>query len=112
MRGLAGKAGLVAGGARGIGAATARRLAEEGALVVIGDILADLAEETAASIAAAGGKAIAVALDGTSPESAAEAVAATLSAYGRFDFLHSNLAGATEAILTPSNARLTFLTAR
>jgi NAD(P)-dependent dehydrogenase (short-subunit alcohol dehydrogenase family) len=96
MRGLAGKAGLVAGGARGIGAATARRLAEEGASVAIGDILGDLARETAASIEAAGGKAIAVELDGTSPDSAAKAVAATLSAYGRFDFLHSNLAGATE----------------
>ena len=37
MRGLNGKVGVVVGGGRGIGAATARRLAEEGASVVIGD---------------------------------------------------------------------------
>ena len=50
MRGLQGKVGIVAGGGRGIGAATARRLAEEGASVVIGDLLTDLAEEVAADI--------------------------------------------------------------
>jgi NAD(P)-dependent dehydrogenase (short-subunit alcohol dehydrogenase family) len=38
MRGLKDKVGVVAGGGRGIGAATAQRLAEEGAAVVIGDI--------------------------------------------------------------------------
>ena len=63
MRGLAGKVAIVAGGARGIGAATARRLAEEGASVVIGDLLVEQAQETAAAIVANGGKAIAVALD-------------------------------------------------
>ncbi|MDX2275218.1 MAG: SDR family oxidoreductase [Hyphomonadaceae bacterium] len=96
MRGLNGKAGLVAGGARGIGAATARRLAEEGAMVAIGDIRFELAQETAASIVAAGGRAIAVELDGTKPDSAAAAVAATLAAFDRLDFVHSNLAGGTE----------------
>ena len=65
MRGLAGKVGVVAGGGRGIGAATARRLAEEGAAVVIGDITEDWAKETAAAIRDAGGKAIGVYLDGT-----------------------------------------------
>ena len=39
MRGLKDKVGIVAGGGRGIGAATARRLAEEGAHVVIGDLI-------------------------------------------------------------------------
>ena len=65
MRGLAGKVGIVAGGGRGIGAAAARRLAEEGVQVVIGDIQGDWAREVAETISAAGGKAIGVDLDGT-----------------------------------------------
>ena len=43
MRGLAGKTGIIAGGGRGIGAATARRLTAEGAAVVIGDIVEEWA---------------------------------------------------------------------
>lgn len=43
--GLTGKVAIVTGSARGLGAATARRLAEEGAKVVITDINADLAQE-------------------------------------------------------------------
>lgn len=50
MRGLGGRRILVAGGASGIGAATARRLAEEGASIMVGDINGDgaqaVAEET------------------------------------------------------------------
>lgn len=45
--GLIGKVAIVTGSARGLGAATARRLAEEGAKVVITDINAELARETA-----------------------------------------------------------------
>ena len=45
--GLTGKVAIVTGSARGLGAATARRLAEEGAKVVITDINAELARETA-----------------------------------------------------------------
>ncbi len=96
MRGLQGKVGIIAGGARGIGAATARRLAEEGANVVIGDLLTDLADEVAQAITAAGGKAIAVGLDGTDPASQAAIVQAALDTYGRLDIYHSNLAGGTE----------------
>ena len=95
MRGLAGKVGIVAGGARGIGAATARRLAQEGAHVVIGDLLLDQAEETAEAIRAAGGSALAVALDGTNADAQATIVAAAKEAFGGLDFYHSNLAGGT-----------------
>ena len=58
MRGLKGKVGIVAGGGRGIGAATAKRLASEGASVIIGDIMGDWAREIADAIKADGGKAV------------------------------------------------------
>lgn len=95
MRGLAGKTGIIAGGGRGIGAATARRLAEEGASVVIGDIVAEWAEDTAASIRDAGGRAIGIHLDGTDPASQQAIVARALTEFGGLDFFHSNLAGGT-----------------
>ena len=103
MRGLAGKVGIIAGGARGIGAATARRLAEEGASVVIGDMLVDLAEGVAADIVSKGGKAVAVHLDGTNAESQAAIVKAALDSFGRLDIYHSNLAGGTEGDIDALN---------
>ena len=52
--GLSDKVAIVTGSARGLGAATARRLAEEGAKVVITDINADQAQATAAALKADG----------------------------------------------------------
>lgn len=52
MRGLEGKRVLVAGSATGIGAATARRLVEEGARVLLGDIEAELVEQLATDLGA------------------------------------------------------------
>ena len=103
MRGLSGKVGIVAGGARGIGAATARRLASEGAHVVIGDLLDDLAEETATSIRNDGGKAIAVGLDGTKADSNTAIVQAAQDEFGGLDFYISNLAGGTEGDIDALN---------
>ncbi len=95
MRGLKGKVGIVAGGGRGIGAATARRLAEEGAHVVIGDIMEDWAKDVAADIRSRGGSAVGVHLDGTSVESQQAIVDKAVSEFGALDFFHSNLAGGT-----------------
>lgn len=95
MRGLSGKAVAIAGGGRGIGAATARRLAAEGALVVIGDFQTEWAEKTAEAIRADGGRAIGVHVDGIDPVSVAAFVAATLAEFGRLDAFHVNLAGGT-----------------
>lgn len=53
-RSLAGKVVVVTGGGRGIGAATARLLAEEGARVVIGDLDERLAKETADAVGGVG----------------------------------------------------------
>lgn len=109
MRGLAGKVGIVAGGARGIGAATARRLAEEGATVLIGDLLVEQAEETAAAIRDAGGQAVAVALDGTNADSQKAIVAAAVDQFGGLDFYISNLAGGTDGDIDALNCPIEVL---
>ncbi len=103
MRGLSGKVGIVAGGGRGIGAATARRLAQEGAHVVIGDLMGEWAREVAEDVVANGGKAIGVDLDGTSAESQAAIVAKAVETFGGLDFYHSNLAGGTEGDIDALN---------
>jgi 3-oxoacyl-[acyl-carrier protein] reductase len=77
-----GKTGLVTGGARGIGAATAARLAAEGATVVVADFDEAGARETAEAI---GGKA--VRCDVTSREDVEEAVEAAVTAGGSLDIL-------------------------
>jgi 7-alpha-hydroxysteroid dehydrogenase len=103
MRGLSGKVGIVAGGGRGIGAATARRLAAEGARVVIGDLMGDWAREVAEAIKADGGDAFGIDLDGTSADSQAAIVAAAKEHFGGLDFYHSNLAGGTEGDIDALN---------
>jgi NAD(P)-dependent dehydrogenase (short-subunit alcohol dehydrogenase family) len=78
---LEGRRALVTGGASGIGAATARRLAAEGADVVIGDINVDGAEEVAAEVDARAAR-----LDVTDPESSRALVAE----HGPFQILVNN----------------------
>jgi 7-alpha-hydroxysteroid dehydrogenase len=109
MRGLGNKVAIIAGGGRGIGAATARRLAEEGACVVIGDIMEEWAQETAASIREDGNRAVGVHLDGTSEASQAAIVATALSEFGGLDIFHSNLAGGTEGDVDALNCSVEVL---
>jgi 2-hydroxycyclohexanecarboxyl-CoA dehydrogenase len=78
---LEGRTALVTGGASGIGAAIARRLAAEGARVVIGDLNAAGAEQVGGEIGAE-----AVALDVTDPGAAASVV----EAQGPFEILVNN----------------------
>lgn len=77
---------IVTGGARGIGAATARAFSERGATVWIGDIDASLAEETAASL----DNTHAAPLDVTSPESWSDFIAAVTARSGAIDVLVNN----------------------
>ena len=77
-----GKTALVTGGARGIGAATAKRFADEGATVVVADFDKAAAEETAAAI---GG--VAVTCDVTSRADVEAAVAAAVGHGGWLDML-------------------------
>lgn len=109
MKGLSGKVGIIAGGGRGIGAATSRRLASEGVKVVIGDIEGDWAREVAESIKADGGEAIGLDLDGTSPDSQAAIVQSALKTFDGLDFYHSNLAGGTEGDIDALNCSLDVL---
>ena len=87
---VAGKVALISGGAGGIGAATAKLLAEEGAAVVIADLLEDEGRATEAMIAESGGKAMFVNLDVTSEDSWDNAVQAAVSSFGKLDILVNN----------------------
>ena len=87
---MAGKVALISGGARGIGAATARLLAREGAAVVIGDVLEDEGRETEAQIAEAGGQALFVRLDVTREDDWLQAIQTTVATFGRLDVLVNN----------------------
>lgn len=85
---LTGKNALVTGAASGIGAACARRLAAEGAAVVLADIR--LASSVAGEIEAGGGRAIAVRADAADEADWAAAVAATQDRFGPVGVLVSN----------------------
>ncbi len=87
---LEAKTAIITGAATGIGAASARRFAEEGAAVVVADIRHDAAQETAGSIVAAGGTALAVRVDVTDPGSVARMVEVTVDTYGALHILFSN----------------------
>lgn len=84
------KVALVTGAASGIGEQCARKLAADGATVVIADLNIDNARKVAESIAEQGGKAMAVAMDVTSEEAVDAGVAETVSRLGSLDVLVSN----------------------
>jgi p-cumic alcohol dehydrogenase len=87
---LAGKTIAVTGAARGLGQEFARHLATLGANLVVGDV--NDCNATADLVAAAGGKAVAVALDVTDPASAQAMVEAGLAEFRRLDGLVNNAA--------------------
>jgi 3alpha(or 20beta)-hydroxysteroid dehydrogenase len=87
---LAGKTALISGGARGQGAAHGRRLAEEGAAVVLGDILQDAGEAHARDLRAAGHTVCFLPLDVTAPEDWNAAVEVAEERFGQLDILVNN----------------------
>jgi NAD(P)-dependent dehydrogenase (short-subunit alcohol dehydrogenase family) len=89
MRRLEDKVAIVTGGAGGIGSATARRLASEGARVVVADINLPQASEVAKGI---GAQALALAYDAADVASIKDLVEATVRHFGRLDILHNNTA--------------------
>ncbi|MDX5575300.1 SDR family NAD(P)-dependent oxidoreductase [Streptomyces griseus] len=88
---LAGKVALVTGGSRGIGAATALRLAEEGADVALTYVsAADKAQEVVKSIEALGRKGLAIQADSADPAAVVRSVEQTAAELGRLDILVNN----------------------
>ncbi|HEX4988527.1 MAG TPA: SDR family NAD(P)-dependent oxidoreductase, partial [Candidatus Binatia bacterium] len=87
---LGGKVAIVTGGARHIGAAYCRRLAAEGAAVLIADVLGG--DGVVKEIAAAGGKAIALKVDVSREEDTERIAVEAVQAFGRIDILVNNAA--------------------
>ena len=101
---LEGKVALISGGARGIGAAIARRFLSEGASVVIGDVLIEEGLALAEELGHAGVEITFTPLDVTSESSWADAVALTIDRFGRLDILVNN-AGITIRELIENETR-------
>ncbi|MER6979215.1 SDR family NAD(P)-dependent oxidoreductase [Streptomyces carpinensis] len=90
MTHLSGKVAVVTGAARGIGAATARRLAEDGATVAVVDLDEAQTKGTVDAILGAGGSAIGVACDVSSEEAVIAAADQIRSEAGSIDVLVNN----------------------
>ncbi len=87
MARLAGKTAFVTGAGGGIGAATARRFAAEGAAVACADVDFDAAESTASLITEAGGRAIAVTCDVSNASAVRDAIEAACTAFSQLNVL-------------------------
>jgi len=81
---------IVTGAGSGIGRASSRILAREGATVVVSDIDAGRSQETAELITAAGGQAKTIIADVADDAQAESLVAGTLAEFGHLDILHSH----------------------
>src|SRR5437764_11145970 len=90
MARLAGKVALISGGARGMGAAEARLFTQEGAAVLVGDVLDREGEALAAALTAKGHAAAYVHLDVTSEAEWQRAVDLAVSRFGKLDVLVNN----------------------
>jgi len=88
---LADRIAVITGGAGGIGAATARLFAHHGAQVVIADVDAERAEQTADAISESGGSAVALVTDVRDADQVAELARSVLDRYGRVDVLVNNV---------------------
>jgi len=96
MKGLDDSVAVVTGGASGIGRATAHRLGDEGASVVVADVDRDGARETVKQIRSADGRAVFVETDVTDPDETAAMVEAAVETYGGLDVAVNNA-----GIITP-----------
>ncbi len=87
---LEGKVALISGGSRGQGAVEAKLFAQEGAKVVIGDILDAERQRIEAEINETGGECVYVHLDVTSEEDWRNAIGQAVSRFGKLDILVNN----------------------
>jgi NAD(P)-dependent dehydrogenase (short-subunit alcohol dehydrogenase family) len=95
MERLAGKVALITGAGTGIGRATARAMAAEGAKVVVAELNAAAGEQTAHIVTQAGGACIAVTTDVTQEDSVRAAIDTAVRHYGGLHILHNNAGGST-----------------
>ena len=87
---LENKVALISGGARGMGAVEAKMFVQEGAKVVIGDVLDEDGKQTEAEINETGGECVFVHLDVTDETAWQDAVAAAVDRFGKLDILVNN----------------------
>jgi len=87
---LEGKIAIVTAGGAGIGAATVRRFAKEGAAVVIADLSGTRARAVTDEIKAAGGRAAYIKMDASDPEAIQATIKLAIDSYGRLDVLFNN----------------------
>jgi meso-butanediol dehydrogenase/(S,S)-butanediol dehydrogenase/diacetyl reductase len=95
MGSLDGRVALVTGGSGGIGSATLRRFAREGAAVVCADIAIERGEALVAELVAAGGRARFAECDVTKLDRVTAAVDTAVEEFGRIDILFNNAATST-----------------
>ncbi|MSX96175.1 MAG: SDR family NAD(P)-dependent oxidoreductase, partial [Actinobacteria bacterium] len=91
---LADKTVIITGAGSGVGRASALLFAEEGANIVVADVMDDWAAETVRLVLEAGGVAMPFHCDVTSEADVEATVAAAVSTYGRLDVMYNN-AGVT-----------------
>jgi len=104
MERLIDKVAIVTGGGGGIGGATARALAREGASVLVVDINLTAAEHVAGGIRAAGGNALAHQADLSDEAQVVATIAAATSHFGGLHVLHNNAALTDSDFLTRDTA--------
>lgn len=88
---LKGKVSVITGAGSGVGRASARRFAEEGALVVCADIDLERAKETVAELEASGAQAVAERCDVASEADVAALIASAVGHFGRLDVMYNNV---------------------
>jgi NAD(P)-dependent dehydrogenase (short-subunit alcohol dehydrogenase family) len=106
MARLEAKVAVVTGAGTGIGRATARLFAREGAKVVVAELDAAAGEQTARLIVQAGGEAIAIKTDVTEPDSIQATIDEAVRHYGALHILHNNAGGSTSRDSDVTNAPL------
>ncbi len=97
---LEGKVALITGASNGVGKATAKRFAQEGAAVVLCSRNVEALAAVVDDIDAAGGSAFAIVADITDESAACEAVAASIAHFGKLDILVNNANALVPGMLT------------